>query len=76
MKHLQEIRIRKELTQQKLSEISGISIRNIQYYEQGFMKIDGARISTLLALSNALGVRISDIVENGELHKSLVEKGY
>jgi len=32
---LREVRISKGLTQEKLSEIVGIGLRNYQYYEQG-----------------------------------------
>lgn len=76
MSYLQEYRKKRELSQSGLAEKSGVSIRNIQFYEQEKMNIDGARISTLLALATALGCRISDIIQDGELKKLLAERGY
>ncbi len=76
MSNLQSIRNHKGLSQQNLADISNISVRNIQYYEQGVMNIDGAKLATLLALSTSLGCRVSDIIENPELRKNLSEKGY
>ena len=76
MSYLQEYRKRRELSQSGLAEKSGVSIRNIQFYEQEKMNIDGARIATLLALATALGCRISDIIQDDELKKSLAERGY
>ena len=76
MSYLQEYRKKRELSQSGLAEKSGVSIRNIQFYEQKKMNIDGARISTLLALATALGCHISDIIQDGELKKVLAENGY
>lgn len=76
MSYLQDYRKRRELSQSRLAENSGVSIRNIQFYEQEKMNIDGARISTLLSLATALGCRISDIIQDEDLKKLLAERGY
>lgn len=76
MTELQRLRITKGLTQSKLAELSGITLRNVQYYEQGRLNIDGAKISTLLKIANALDCQISDIVENQILSNELKNAGY
>lgn len=73
---LQTIRNNKGLSQQKLADISNVSVRNIQYYEQGVMNIDGAKIGTLLALATALECRISDIIQDDNLSGELQKNGY
>ena len=60
-----------QLSQKELAERSGVNVRTLQFYEQGAMDIDGARLETLLDIAAALGCRIADIVESEELKKKL-----
>ena len=60
---LKEMRRAKDLTQEQLSERSGISVRTIQAYECGLRRIDGATLETLCRFAIALDCRIRDIIE-------------
>ena len=52
---LKTIRKQINLTQSKLAELSGVSLRMIQAYEQGDQDIRKAEAQTVFALSKALG---------------------
>ena len=60
---LQQQRKRCGYTQKKLAEISGVNLRTLQQYELKAKDIDKASVQTVLALSNALGCEIEDIIE-------------
>lgn len=72
MSNLKRIREAREISQAKLSELSGVSIRMIQHYEQGVKDINKAQGITLYNLAKALnckmealldiGIKLSDIV--------------
>lgn len=64
---LQKLRVKRNLSQSELAEMTGISIRTLQCYEQQARPIDGARLKTLCDLSNVLGCKIEDILESKEL---------
>jgi transcriptional regulator with XRE-family HTH domain len=63
MSNLKTIRTNRGLSQGKLSEISGVNTRMIQYYEQGVKDINKAQGLTLQALANALECKIEDLLE-------------
>lgn len=63
MSNLKQIREEKNITQAKLSEVSGVSLRMIQYYEQGYKDINKVQGITLHALAQALECKIEDILE-------------
>lgn len=52
----------KGLTQAELAERSGVNLRMIQNYEQGFKDINKASVVTVLQLAEALGVDVYDII--------------
>ena len=52
---LKTIRKHARMTQQRLAEISGVTLRMIQAYEQGDQDIRKAEAQTVFALSKALG---------------------
>lgn len=52
----------KRYTQKRLSELSGVNIRMIQYYEQGVKDINKAQAITVYKLASALDCRIEDIL--------------
>ena len=60
---LKEMRMKKGLTQEQLSEKSGVSFHTIQAYEYGLRRIDGAALETLCRFAIALDCRIRDIIE-------------
>lgn len=62
MSNLKKIRKQKLMTQAELSEKSGVSIRMIQYYEQGVKDIKKGNVMTVLSLADALGCDIRDII--------------
>lgn len=65
--NLHEMRIKAGLSQSQLAERSGVNVRTLQSYEQGEKNIDGAKLNTLINLSNALGCKIRDIVTDEKL---------
>ena len=60
---LERFRKTKELSQAKLSEISGVNIRMIQHYEQGVKDINKTQAITLYKLAQALECTIEDLLE-------------
>lgn len=54
---LKTIRKQAHITQKQLADLSGVSLRMIQAYEQGDQDIRKAETQTVLALSHALGCR-------------------
>lgn len=64
---LQLLRKKLSLSQSDLSRISGVNLRTIQEYEVGRRLIDGARVDTLVNLSDALGVPFYEILESKAL---------
>lgn len=63
---LQEVRKQRNLSQRECAEHSGINVRILQFYEQGVRDINGAKLSTLLKLCNALECRLEDILTDQE----------
>ena len=63
MSNLKQIRESKNFTQSKLSELAGVNIRIIQYYEQGSKDINKAQGMTLYKLSHVLQCNIEDLLE-------------
>jgi len=60
---LQELRRQKGLTQKKLARLSGVSQSNISEIEVGKKY---PKVPTLRKLAAALGVRVSDLIEESE----------
>lgn len=53
----------KGMTQQYLAEKSGVNLRSIQNYEQGFKDINGAKVTTVLSLAEALDCDVYEIIQ-------------
>lgn len=70
---LQEVRKNKGLSQSKLAEASGINLRTLQQYEVGSRSVDGAKLSSLLDLCEALDCKMSELVSDPGL-KTRLEK--
>lgn len=60
---LKFMRESKGITQAELASKSGVKLRSIQNYEQGFHDINGAKVVTVLCLAEALGCDIYDIIQ-------------
>ncbi len=60
---LQAIRKRCDLTQEKLSSLTGISLSTIRSYERKAKNINKAAIETLVTLSQVLKCNIEDLLE-------------
>lgn len=54
MNNLQQRRKEKGMSQSQLAKASGVSIRMIQYYEQGARDINKAEAETVVRLADAL----------------------
>lgn len=61
--NLQRIRKAKGYSQRELAEVSGVSLRMIQLYEQRQNDINKAQAATLLALAKALSCQPQDLME-------------
>ena len=61
--NLKKIRVSKGISQKKLAEESGVSIRIIQHYEQGFRDINKAHADTVHKLAKTLGCIMEDLLE-------------
>lgn len=60
---LKRIRIANGITQQELSELSGVNIKSIAAYEQNPSKINKASVETIFNIADCLNCDIKDIVE-------------
>ena len=60
---LSEIRKARGFTQQKLSDVSGVSLRMIQLYEQKQNDISKAQVNVVIRLANALGCDLEDLID-------------
>lgn len=68
---IKNIRIKRGLSQNDLSQMTGISVRTLQSYEatKNGRKIDGAKLDTLIDLSVALRCPIRDLLDSEDLKK-------
>lgn len=66
MSKLKKFRERKGLSQKDLENLTGVSKRVIQNYEQGVRDIDGVSGERLYRFAIALGCRVEDLLENKE----------
>lgn len=56
----------KGMSQSELAERSGVNLRSIQNYEQGFKDINSAKVVTVLQLAEALGCDVYEIINDRE----------
>lgn len=54
-------RLMRSLTQRELAEISSVSLRLIQHYEQGSRDFAKAQIRTVFLLADALGITVDEL---------------
>lgn len=60
---LEKARREAGLTRKKLSDLSGVSIRSLECYEQRKNDINIANVKTVRALANAIGCPIEKILD-------------
>ena len=63
MTRLKLVRETVGLSQSQLAKASGVNLRMIQHYEQGFKDINRASAMTIYKLSEALGCDMKDLLE-------------
>lgn len=63
MSNLKEWRQYRKMSQKQLAEASGVSIRMIQYYEQGKNDINKAEALTVYKLALTLECEVGDLLE-------------
>ena len=61
---LKRIRTTKGYSQKQLSELSGVSLRSIQMYEQRNKDINKAQSESLYHLAKTLGCAMEDLLED------------
>ena len=62
MSKLKEIRLAKGFTRKQLAELSKVSEHTINKYENGEIDIFKAAVGNMIALADALGVEVREIV--------------
>jgi transcriptional regulator with XRE-family HTH domain len=63
MSKLQEKRQAAGFSQRTLALMSGVSIRTLQYYEQGALDINKASAATVYRLAFALGCHMEELLD-------------
>lgn len=63
MTNLKRFRTAAGLSQTKLAEASGVSVRMIQHYEQCVKDINAAAALTVYRLAQALDCTVEDLIE-------------
>jgi DNA-binding transcriptional regulator YiaG len=63
MTNLKRIRETSGISQSKLAEESGVSVRMIQHYEQGVKDLNRAQAITVYRLAQALDCKVEDLLE-------------
>lgn len=61
------------MSQSELAKASGVNLRLIQHYEQGFKDINKASVITVLKLAEALNADVYDII-NGRTEEEMIPK--
>lgn len=67
--NLRSIMVKKKLTNEKLSEISGLSVDTIGSYSQGRLPLNMIKVDTLLKLCSALKVKPYCLFETSYANK-------
>lgn len=70
---LKEQREKAGLSQGKLADKTGLSVRTLQDYEQGRKNLNGAKVVTLLTLCEALDCKLSALISDPQCLRLLKE---
>lgn len=60
--NLKYTREKRQLSQSELANLSGVSVRMIQAYEQGVKDINKAQVVTVLKLAEALRCNVYEVI--------------
>lgn len=63
---LQPLRKAAGFSQSQLAAMTGIKLQVLQQYERGARNLNGAKLSTLLKLCNALRCKLCDLITDEE----------
>ena len=63
MSNLKHYREQAGLSQSQLAKVSGVNVRMIQNYEQGYKDINKASVITVYKLAKALNINTEDLIE-------------
>jgi transcriptional regulator with XRE-family HTH domain len=63
MTKLKAVRTLKGFTQKDLANLSGVSLRMVQHYEQGDFRFENIGVLVMLKFANVLGVSLSDLLD-------------
>ena len=74
MSRLQEYRKNFGISQFELAKKCGCSIQSVQKYEQGVLKIESCHLDILTSMSDILGIKLSDLLENRDLARKIEEQ--
>lgn len=66
---LKEMRQKKGYSRATLSDITGISARNIEHYESGYRDINGAKLDVLCTLALALECKLENLLTDDDLKR-------
>ena len=72
-KRIKIARIKADLTQERLSEIVGISPTHISNIETGTTKVS---LTSIVSIANGLGVTVDDLLCDSVVHAKRSLKGY
>ena len=64
MSKLQEMRKKRGVSQAALAEMSGVNLRTLQFYEQGLLDINNAKLAAVFSLAAALECDIEQILDD------------
>ena len=62
--NISELRKSKSLTQQKLSDISGVPKMTISKIERGVISVNNISLENAVKLANALGIMAEELLDN------------
>ena len=68
---LAEMRKKRGLSQQQLSDLTGINLRTLQYYEQGQLNFNSCKIEKIFATALALDCDIEDILTDKDVIETI-----
>lgn len=75
MNNLKELREERGMSQRALAELSGVSVRMIQYYEQGTKDINKASMLTIYRLAQALNISIYILMGYKDIEEHVMDFG-
>lgn len=72
MTNLKKLRKQTGLSQSQLAKKTGLNLRTLQFYEQGFRLLSNANVLTVAKIAIALNCDLSDLIDD-PVHALLLE---